>query len=129
MAECRRASKTVWHGVSACRHARSARLCPANRPVDWALGRIRFRFVLMLMIMARDQLWTGAGLPVDGLGVRLRGFRKSHHLILAGPGRPQGLQSAATRNNAPPPAACVSKDLKKIEVETACPCSKASLIP
>jgi hypothetical protein len=36
--------------------------------------------------MPRDQLWTSGALPVDGLVVRLRGFRKSHHLILAGPG-------------------------------------------
>ena len=28
-----------------------------------------------------DQLWTMRALAVDGLGVRLRGFRKSHHFI------------------------------------------------
>jgi hypothetical protein len=33
----------------------------------------------------RDQLWTSAALVVDGLGVRLRGFRKSHHFIPAAP--------------------------------------------
>jgi hypothetical protein len=33
----------------------------------------------------RDQLWTSAALAVDGLGVQLRGFRKSHHFIPAGP--------------------------------------------
>ena len=32
------------------------------------------------------QLWTSGALPVDGVGVTLRGFRKSHHLIRAGPG-------------------------------------------
>jgi hypothetical protein len=36
-------------------------------------------------------LWTSAGLAVDGTGVRLRGFRKSHHLIPAGPGGTQGI--------------------------------------
>jgi hypothetical protein len=51
------------------------------------MPRIRFRFVLLLIIRARDQLWTGRALPVDGLPVRLRGFRKSHHLIPTGPGR------------------------------------------
>ena len=33
----------------------------------------------------KDQLWTSAALPVDGLHARLRGFRKSHHLIPATP--------------------------------------------
>jgi hypothetical protein len=47
--------------------------------------RIRFRFVLMLTIMTREELWTSGALLVDGLRVRLRGFRKSHHLIPAGP--------------------------------------------
>src|SRR5580765_7664239 len=47
--------------------------------------RIRFRFVLLLTIMAREELWTSGALLVDGLQVRLRGFRKSHHLIPAGP--------------------------------------------
>ena len=50
----------------------------------------------------KDQLWTSAALPVDGLVVRLRRFRKSHHFVPAGPdpdsGRTIGeLQSAATR--------------------------------
>jgi hypothetical protein len=63
--------------------------------------RIRFRFVLTAKVNARDQLWTSAALPVDGFGVQLRGFRKSHHLIPASPGRPkdwatQGLQSLVT---------------------------------
>jgi hypothetical protein len=31
-------------------------------------------------------LWTARALPVDGLGVRLRGFRKSHHLSHASSG-------------------------------------------
>jgi hypothetical protein len=33
----------------------------------------------------KDQLWTSAALPVDGLHARLRGFRKSHQLIRATP--------------------------------------------
>ena len=70
--------------------------------------RIRFRFVLILIIMTREELWTSRALPVDGLRVRLRGFRKSHHLIPAGPG-PRGLQFAATRQtSACRLAACVS---------------------
>jgi len=54
-------------------------------------------------------------LPVDGLLVRLRGFRKSHHLIPAGldPNKLwaiRGLQFAATRHvSACRPAACVSQ--------------------
>jgi hypothetical protein len=59
----------------------------ANSARRTRMPRIRFRFVLLLIIRARDQLWTGRALPVDGLPVRLRGFRKSHHLIPTGPGR------------------------------------------
>jgi hypothetical protein len=66
--------------------------------------RIRFRFVLIGNVNAGEELWTGGALPVDGLPVPLRGFRKSHHLIRAGPEHPSpeqptkwGLQSAATR--------------------------------
>src|ERR1700759_679307 len=47
--------------------------------------------------MTREELWTSAALPVDGFGVRLRGFRKSHHFGMAGPEAFRGLQSAATR--------------------------------
>jgi len=63
-----------------------------------------------LTILARDQLWTSAALAVDGLPVWLRRFRKSHHLIPAGPGGAiRGLQSAATHQaNLCGPAACVS---------------------
>jgi len=43
-----------------------------------------------LIISARDQLWTSAALAVDGLPVRLRRFRKSHHLIPASPGARSG---------------------------------------
>src|SRR5258706_8835655 len=49
------------------------------------MRRIRFRFVLVLTIMTREELWTSVALLVDGLRVRLRGFRKSHHLIPASP--------------------------------------------
>jgi hypothetical protein len=59
-------------------HANSARRTRTER--------IRFRFVLILTIMTREELWTSGALLVDGLRVRLRGFRKSHHLIPAGPG-------------------------------------------
>jgi hypothetical protein len=38
----------------------------------------------MAKVNAREELWTSAALPVDGFRVRLRGFRKSHHLIRAG---------------------------------------------
>ena len=63
-------------------------------------GGIRFRFVLKLIIMARDQLWTSGALPVDGLGVQLRGFRKSHHLILAGPKVLEGVRGIAVGSDA-----------------------------
>jgi len=44
-------------------------------------ARIRFRFVLAQIVNAERELWTSSALPVDGLAVPLRGFRKSHHLI------------------------------------------------
>jgi hypothetical protein len=50
--------------------------------------------------MSREQLWTSAALPVDGLRVRLRGFRKSHHLIPAGPRSRQGDQGIAAGSDA-----------------------------
>src|ERR1700733_7332140 len=57
-------------------------------------SRIRFRFVLLLIIVTRDELWTSAALVVDGLVAALRRFRKSHQLILAGPGGTQGICNA-----------------------------------
>jgi hypothetical protein len=56
------------------------------------MARIRFRFVPVVNHCGSDELWTSAALSVDGLGVRLRGFRKSHHLIRAGPDAFGGLQ-------------------------------------
>jgi hypothetical protein len=53
--------------------------------------------------VTRDELWTSRALPVDGLGVPLRGFRKSHQFILAGHdphGAISGLRSAAARQMA-----------------------------
>src|SRR6266849_4268379 len=116
MANGRDASKHLHHGESACPHVPRASLEAGSNLEKLTAGpaktgsprahptrrtrakRIRFRFVLMAKVNARDQLWTSAALPVDGLGVQLRGFRKSHHLIPASPGRPkdwatQGLQS------------------------------------
>jgi hypothetical protein len=62
----------------------------------WRLRRIRFRFVLLLTDVKSDLLWTAGRLSVDGFGGRLRGFRKSHHFVPAGP-TPSGI---ATGNNA-----------------------------
>ena len=51
-----------------------------------------------------DELWTSPGFVVDGLAAQLRGFRKSHHFIPAGPNAPddrdgeQGMQSAGTHD-------------------------------
>jgi hypothetical protein len=58
---------------------------------------IRFRFVLKLRFVTRDQLWTTALWPVDGLRGELHRFRKSHHLSLGRPREPdeRELQSAA----------------------------------
>jgi hypothetical protein len=81
--------------------------------------------------MARDQLWTSGALPVDGLGVQLRRFRKSHHLILAGPKVLEafgGLQSATTRQARAGPRVRINIK-QKSKVETACPSSKALSIP
>src|SRR5215208_5447452 len=47
-------------------------------------ARIRFRFVPMAIVNAGEELWTSAGLPVDGLRVRLHRFRKSHQVIAVG---------------------------------------------
>src|SRR5437660_10509515 len=38
-----------------------------------------------------DELWTSGPFVVDGLGVQLRGFRKSHQLIPASPDRSNGI--------------------------------------
>ena len=69
---------TIEAGRSGALHAH-----PARRT---RMPRIRFRFVLIAKVNARDELWKISGLPVDVLRVRLRGFRKSHHLIRAGSG-------------------------------------------
>jgi hypothetical protein len=73
-------------------------------------------------------LWTIAVLSVDGLNAALREFRKSHHLIPAGPNAlgiaTGGRASACTIE---PPRAY--QQIEKKKVETACPCSKASSIP
>src|SRR6266404_4299907 len=100
--------------------------------------RIRFRFVLMAIVNAREELWTSRALSVDGLAVPLRGFRKSHHLIPASLDPDtlwaiRGLQLAATRHaSACRPAACGSNIVSEFcnnKVETACPSSKALSIP
>jgi hypothetical protein len=44
----------------------------------------------------RHQLWTSAAFVVDGLGVRLRGFRKSHHFIPASLGGTQGIAAGSS---------------------------------
>src|SRR5437773_2730991 len=51
--------------------ARRADSRRANSTHRTRQARIRFRFVLMAIVNAREELWTGAGLPVDGLRVRL----------------------------------------------------------
>jgi hypothetical protein len=90
----------------------------------------------MLIIMTRDELWTSAALLVDGLVAALRRFRKSHHLIPAGPGgtqkTPEGLRrKIAVGSDVSMSACCVCTSIVayKGKVETACPSSKASLIP
>src|SRR6266568_4695526 len=70
------ASKHLHHGDSACPYVSRANLG------SFASAK--------LTISARDQLWTSAALAVDGLPVRLRRFRKSHHLIPASPGARSG---------------------------------------
>lgn len=82
------------------RQARSAwakRMVPCRRGGSGPRGtelamapaaRIRFRFVLPRPVLplpvnncGGDELWTNESWLVDGLGTRLRRFRKSHHLI------------------------------------------------
>jgi hypothetical protein len=74
------------------------------------IRRIRVRFVLVKQkLTPKDELWTRLALPVDGPGVQLRGFRKSHHLMPAAPGATRGLRCAVTPQvNACRPAGCVS---------------------
>ena len=68
--------------------------------------QFRFRFVLVAKVKQKLTASNSCGkigaLSVDGLRVRLRGFRKSHHFIPASPDPDAGwtireLQSAATR--------------------------------
>jgi hypothetical protein len=61
----------------------------------------------------RTQLWTTSALAVDGFKGRLRGFRKSHHLIPARPPRSDGLRdgSGARSSESPGPEQCVSRQL------------------
>ncbi|HMH98429.1 MAG TPA: hypothetical protein VK577_17910, partial [Bradyrhizobium sp.] len=90
-----------------------------------------------LIISARDQLWTSAALAVDGLPVRLRRFRKSHHLIPASPGgRDQGIAVGSHASCQLVSACCVRIKPSCLnlfsengKVETECPSSKASSIP
>jgi hypothetical protein len=79
------------HDTSGRQEAQTARTrisAPDSRHASQAFetraARIRFRFVHGGAILPRDQLWTTLALPVDGLAVALRRFRKSHHLIRAG---------------------------------------------
>ena len=79
---------------------------------------IRFRFVLILT----NALWTVDSHVVESSEVRLRRFRKSHHLIPAGPRR---LGSAAGKRRAIYlRRQRINQTRKKKKVETACPCSK-----
>src|SRR6202011_3554400 len=92
-------------------------------------NEFRFRFVLMAIVNAREELWTSAALPVDGFAVRLRRFRKSHHLIPAGPLGLHGSAVGSDASNQRVSACCVRINTFKNKVETACPSSKASSIP
>src|SRR5260370_39808238 len=58
-----------------------------------------------------DELWTSGPFVVDGLGVQLHGFRKSHQLIPASPDLQTGLQPATTRGESARRAApvCINK--------------------
>src|SRR5579872_3822348 len=100
------------------------------------LARIRFRFVLLPKVNADEELWTVCALSVDGLGVPLRRFRKSHHFVPASSDRDarkhRGEQPAASRM---PPRVGISRAYRSYpyfgigKVETECPSSKASSIP
>ena len=56
---------------------------PAPKVNNFLPAPIRFRFVLLLT----NALWTAESHVVESPEVRLRRFRKSHHLIPAGPAR------------------------------------------
>jgi hypothetical protein len=66
--------------IKASHPARAGRI----RRVGFGPARIRFRFVLVAKVNAQRRAVDERALPVDGLAVPLRGFRKSHHLIPAG---------------------------------------------
>jgi hypothetical protein len=72
--------------------------------------------------MARDELWTTPVCLVDGLRGRLRRFRKSHQLILAGPTVFDGVRGialgSAARSSARRAPTCVSTQSRnKVETE------------
>src|SRR6266566_10072334 len=73
-----------------------------------------------------DELWTSGPFVVDGLGVQLHGFRKSHQLMPASPLPSDGIAAGNhARGKRAPGSSCVYQQSAKVEVETACPCSKA----
>lgn len=76
-----------------------------------------------------DELWTSTPLAVDGLGARLRGFRKSHHFILASLGAIGKATGACSRQPCViwcrPAFRMRTKKVRRTRVETACPSSKA----
>jgi hypothetical protein len=95
--------------------------------------RIRFRFVLNAQPSRCDDLWTSHPLPVDGVRVPLRGFGKSHHLILAHLSEVASFLHGA-RHAAMRQAQCLLSCRVRIttnnsKVETACPSSKARSSP
>ena len=81
----------------------------ANSARRTRMPGIRFRFVLIAKVNAREELWMSGTLFVDGFAVPLRRFRKSHHLIPAGRGAPPRDCSWQRRSRqARRPAACVA---------------------
>jgi hypothetical protein len=82
-------------------------------------------------VNAHEELWTISGLPVDGVRVPLRRFRKSHHFVPASHD-PDALDHRRVqprreiRAHAGVPWAYHSyPNVEKGKVETACPSSKA----
>jgi hypothetical protein len=127
--QCRRLARRAT--MKATGPARRARIVRAGLAVGES-DSVLFSFAI---VNERARAVESAALSVDGLAVPLRGFRKSHHLIPAGGSGQLKLKfqlSAMRHASAYWPAACVRtivSETSKGKVETACPSSKALLIP
>jgi hypothetical protein len=83
--------KRLWHGESACPHAAKSGSGGDGAGVQ-KLTKCKHAIPIPVCSQINncdgDQLWKYRAQGCDGLGVQLRGFRKSHQLIPAAPDQP-----------------------------------------